>query len=112
MNSSKGPISYIKFVQHNTNRQDVAHQTVLHQAFQNQVDVILLQEPHCPRNYPTQGYVCLSHPSYHTIPPLKASLSSNIRPRVLAYIRKASGLEFSPRYDICQDPDLQIIEVS
>jgi len=38
---------------------------------------------------------------------------SNIRylPRVLTYVRKASNLEFSPKYDLYTDPDIQVIEV-
>ena len=34
-----------------------------------------------------------------------------IRPRVLAYIRKATNLTHTPRYDLCNDPDIQAIEI-
>jgi hypothetical protein len=109
-NSSK---SCIKFIQVNLNKQDIAHQTALQLAFESQTDILLLQEPYCPKNYQSNGYIGLQHSAYHLITPQPTQSLSNIRlrPRVLTYVRKASNLEFSPKYDLYSDPDLQVIEV-
>jgi exonuclease III len=105
--------SCIKFIQVNLNKQDIAYQTALQLAFESQTDILLLQEPYCPRNYQTNGYIGLQHSAYHLITPQPTQSLSNIRikPRVLTYIRKASNLEFTPKYDLSADPDLQVIEV-
>lgn len=103
----------IKFIQVNLNKQDIAHQTALQLAFETNTDILLLQEPHCPRNYQLGGYIGLQHPAFHLVTPEPTASLSNIRhkPRVLAYVRKASNLDFSPKYDLCSDPDVQVIEV-
>ena len=103
----------IKFIQVNLNRQDIAHQTALQLAFENKTDILLLQEPHCPRNFQLGGYVGLQHSAFHLVTPEPTTSLSNIRrkPRVLTYVRKASNLDFSPKYDLCSDPDIQVIEV-
>ena len=101
---------YVKLIQHNVNRQDGAHQTILEQAFTSHTDIILLQEPHCPSF--SDSFVGLTHPSFHIVTPQPGPSVSSIavRPRVLAYVRKSCDIEFTPRYDICNDPDMQIIE--
>jgi ribonuclease HI/exonuclease III len=103
----------VKFIQVNLNKQAAAHDTALQIALETQTDILLLQEPYCPRNYQTDRYIGLQHSAYYLLTPQPTSSYANIRekPRVLAYIRKAARLEFSPRYDLANDPDLQIIEV-
>ncbi len=61
----------MKFIQHNTNRQQEALHTVLHMALEDSVDVVLIQEPYIPK----EGYI--QHPSYYPVPPLqqRSSLS-------------------------------------
>src|SRR3954454_15327526 len=100
----------LKVTQHNTNRQDVAHHSVLQQALEGQIDVVLLQEPYFPGNQ-NSGFFTIGHPAFYTVLPHPTLQDCKIRPRVMAYIRKNSGLEFTPKYDLCNDPDLQIIEV-
>ena len=105
--SSKGSI---KLIQHNANKCSIAHHTILHQGFERSTDIILLQEPYCPK---INGvYVGLQHPAFHLVPPTSDATPSSfpIRPRVLAYIRKATNLTHTPRYDLCNDPDIQAIE--
>jgi ribonuclease HI len=108
--SSRGAI---KFLQVNLNKQGPAHQTAFELALESFTDILLLQEPSCPRNYQLGGYIGLQHSAYHLVTPQPTASLSNIRekPRVLTYVRKASKLDFHPRYDLCNDPDLQIIEV-
>jgi hypothetical protein len=103
----------IKFIQVNLNKQDIAHQTALQLAFESKTDILLLQEPYCPRNFQLGGYIGLQHSAYHLVTPEPTTNLSNLRrkPRVLTYVRKASNLEFSPRYDLYTDPDIQVIEV-
>jgi exonuclease III len=102
---------YIKFIQHNVNRQDAALHSILQQALTTFTDVVLLQEPYCFSNK-AGGFGALTHPSFHLVTPQPSSSPSDIRirPRVLTYIRKTCNVEFNPRYDICSDPDMQIIE--
>ena len=111
--SSSRSTKRIKFIQVNLNRGDIAHQTALQLAFESKTDILLLQEPNCPKNTQLGGYIGLQHPAYHLVTPEPVSSFSSIRtrPRVFTYIRKASNLEFSPRYDLCTDPDIQVIEV-
>jgi hypothetical protein len=101
----------IRFLQHNTNRQRGSHYTTLQQAFEKDIQVVVLQEPYCPRN-PLGGYIGLTHPSFHCIPPQPSTTLSNIskKPRVLTYVRK-NTIEFTPRYDLFNDPDIQALEV-
>ena len=101
----------VRCIQHNANRTDIAHHTVLQQGYETNTDIILLQEPYCPKI--NGRYASLQHPAYEIILPLSnASLASlSIRPRVLTYIRKARKLVYTPRYDIFEDPDLQAVKV-
>ena len=101
----------IRFIQHNANRCSIAHHTILHQGFERSTDIILLQEPYCPK---INGvHIGLQHSAYHLVLPTPSDNPSNIsiRPRVLAYIRKARNLNCIPRFDLCNDPDMQVIEV-
>ena len=101
----------IRCIQHNANKTDIAHHTVLQQGYETNADIILLQEPHCPKI--NGRYTSLQHPAYELILPLSNTSPSNIpvRPRVLSYVRKARNLVYTPRHDLFNDPDLQAIEV-
>jgi hypothetical protein len=102
----------LQFIQHNANRQITAHHAVLQQAVETATDVVLLQEPYCPSG--PLGYIALQHSAFYTIPPTPSATLDNfaIRPRVLTYIRKnpSSGYQFNARYDLCSDPDLQVLK--
>ena len=94
----------LTFIQYNINRSSPAHYSLLQQAFENtSTDIILIQEPYVAYNKLQGNFICISHPSFHTAPPIPM-LSNNIvseRPRTFTYIRKSSCLQFSPRYDLC-----------
>ena len=103
----------LTFIQHNVNHSSPVHYTVLQQAFELNTDVLLLQEPYVAFDKLQKNFICISHPSFHTVSPIPTPAANKIpeRPRTLAYIRKSTCLQFSPRYDLCEDPDMQIIEV-
>lgn len=111
MNNSSTGIQQISFIQHNTGKRDIAHYTILQQAYEAKVDIVLLQEPYSPRG--PQGFIGLSHPAYHLVLPQPSQGPSQIqvKPRVLTYIRKALQLAYTPRYDLQQDPDIQILQI-
>ena len=108
----------MKIVQHNLNRQKEALHSTLEVCTRNKVDIILFQEPYIARK-PTQdeqdeqdeSYICIQHGSYFAIPPKPTLLNIGQRPRVLAYIRRNSGIQANPRYDICNDLDIQVIDI-
>ncbi|KAK5989356.1 hypothetical protein PT974_10874 [Cladobotryum mycophilum] len=105
--------SYLKIFQHNTHRTDTVHHTALQLALEAKADIIMLQEPYCSRNKETGNWIALEHTAYNLITPQPGSSPSSIksRPRVLSYVRKASQLEFTPRYDLFNDPDILAIEI-
>ncbi len=105
-------VTAVHFLQHNVNRQQVAQQTVFEQALQARVDILLLQEPYLFKNNTTapSSFVCLQHSAFHSILP-QPSDRILVRPRVVTYIRKGAGFQFSPRYDLFSDPDLQAVEL-
>jgi len=101
----------INFVQHNVNRKKEAHFSVLENCLQKKIDIVLLQEPYLPQ---INGYhIAINHTAFYTIPPKISPNLSKIekRPRVITYIRKSAQIQFNPRYDICNDSDLQIIDI-
>ena len=107
MSSSPTEASRIRFIQVNINRQDAAYHSALQYALESKADVVLLQEPYCPRNPSTSGFIALQHSAFYTITPQPCNPSSiSEKPRVLTYIRKEAGIEFSTRYDLCNDPDV------
>ena len=101
----------MKVVQHNLNRQKEALFTTLEVCREKGVDIILLQEPYIGYLKDTDSYICIQHSAYYAVPPTRTLSGLSYRPRVLTYIRKNSNLQFNPRYDICNDQDLQVIEV-
>ena len=87
---------------------------MLQQAFESSTDVLLLQEPYVAQDRHKGIFIFISHPSFHTVSsqPIPITNRPAQRPRTLMYIRKSSGLQFSPRYDMCNDLDMQIVEVN
>jgi hypothetical protein len=57
----------IKIIQYNTNRSTETHHSVLQQAFEQKVDIVLIQEPQAFILEKQNHYTCNSHPAYHTI---------------------------------------------
>lgn len=104
----------ISFIQHNVNKQLPAHYAILQQAFENRIDIILLQEPALVSNPLNEGtWICIQHPSYYPILPEPGLSLTEIarRPRVLVYVRRLVGLQVGPRFDLALDPDFQVIKV-
>lgn len=91
----------IRFLQHNTKKVDAIHQTVLQLAFEQNIQILLLQEPYLLRTTTKDGkttYAAVNHPAYYTVLPQPSNPSSiEVKPRVIAYIKK--GLEFTTDYD-------------
>ena len=100
-------------IQHNVNHSSPVHYAVLQQAFEYNTDVVLIQEPYVAQDKQRGDFICISHPTFHIIPSMPFQSDNRLaeRPRTLAYIRKSSHLQFSPRYDLCKDSDMQIIEL-
>ncbi|KAK5991817.1 hypothetical protein PT974_05202 [Cladobotryum mycophilum] len=82
-------------------------------ALEAKADIIILQEPYCFNNKETGTWSVLEHTAYNLITPQPSPSPSSIKikPRVLSYVRKASQLEFTPRYDLFNDPDILAIEI-
>ena len=107
--SYSGSRSSIQLIQHNCNKQNAALQALFQQALEASADILLIQEP--PGGTDPLGWVPIQHSSFFTIPPDPPLSFYPLRPRVLAYVRKASMLEFRPRGDLVSDLDCQIIEI-
>ena len=68
----------LTFIQHNVNRSSPAHYSLFKQAFENtSTDIILIQEPYVAYNKLQGNFICISHPSFHTVP-LTPMISNNI----------------------------------
>lgn len=98
----------LKICQHNTARGREIQQSLFEVALQEESDLLFVQEPFMFHHNSTQSFRPTQHSAYHLIPPI---LTTDLRPRVLTYVKKSSQLQVSPRYDLVTDPDLQILEV-
>ena len=103
----------LTFIQHNVNHSSPAHNAILQQAFELNTNVLLIQEPYVAQDRLQGDFICISHPSFYTVSPTPMPALNRVRerPRTLTYIRKSPHLQFSPRYDLCKDPDMQVIEL-
>ena len=95
----------IRLVQHNCARSRPILEGCLQSAVRT-ADIILIQEPRIADDLSFQG----GHPAFDTLmPPTR----SGEKPRVMAFISKSHPyLKVGPRPDLCDDPDIQILEVS
>jgi len=94
----------IRIVQHNCNRSSNVILTILSIA-EKTADIVLLQEP----GFSDIAYAT-THPNFELLVPPRNNRKYN---RTAAYISKSNPyLLCSPRPDLSNDPDLQIIEVS
>lgn len=98
----------LTFLQHNVNKSREAHHSIFDIALRKRADFLCLQEPY---NYQIQGgpWRTLTHPSFYLLSPFEGHLDQKIR--VVTYVRVSAQIEFTPRYDILQDPDCQLFEV-
>ena len=95
----------IRMVQHNCARSKPILEGCLQSAVRT-ADIILIQEPRIADDATFQG----SHPAFDTLmPPTR----SGVKPRVMAFVSKSHPhLKVGPRPDLCDDPDVQILEIS
>src|SRR5690554_1900467 len=95
----------IRLVQHNCARSSPILEGCLQSAVRT-ADIVLIQEPRIADDLSFQG----GHPAFDTLlPPTR----SGEKPRVMAFISKSHPyLKVGPRPDLCDDPDIQILEVS
>ena len=91
----------------NAYRKNPILHSVLSEADEASLDIILVQEPWWD-NIGNGVEGAPSHPGWDTIPPEAAPTR---RPRVLAYVKKRPDLEVTLRSDLASDPDLQVLEV-
>ena len=105
----------IQIAQLNANRSpDVM--TVMQQEYLQDTDIILYQEPAFSRSsLPQHLFLTPKIPGFKTILPipinqLRAPPASRF-PRVMAYAREREDMIVVPRYDLCLDHDMMVIEV-
>ena len=93
----------IQIIQHNTAKSPNVMQTCLENSIKT-ADVVLIQEP-----YMSNDHVTISHPTFINIIPNNAT-----RPRVMTFIKKdsANHMTITPRPNIYQDSDIQVLDIS
>ncbi len=90
--------------------------TVMQQEYLRNADILLYQEPAFSRsNQPQHLFLTLKIPGFITILPrpidqLRTPPANRI-PRVMAYARERDDIIVVPRYDICLDHDILVIEI-
>jgi len=77
----------LTIMQANVGRGHVSHNLSLHLAHENNIDIILLQEPWIFHDLTAKKIY--THPNYQSFSPLS---TWNRRPRVFTYVRKSKGL--------------------
>jgi endonuclease/exonuclease/phosphatase family metal-dependent hydrolase len=82
----------LSILQINVGRGVSAHEIALFQAYSNNIDIILIQEPYIFENLARK--ITKKHPSYECFSPTDSWVTSG-RPRVLTYIRKKKGIQAS-----------------
>ena len=93
----------VKFIQHNCGRSTNAMISCLEYALSNQIDIVLFQEPW------TRDQKTISHLSFTCIMPKIATYRS----RVAIFVTKCNPkLQCTPRTDLIDDSDMQIIEIT
>ena len=93
----------VKFIQHNCAKSTNAMILCLEYALSNQIDIVLFQEPW------TRDQKTISHPSFTCIMPKIATYRS----RVAIFVTKGNPkLQCTPRTDLIDDYDMQIIEIT
>ena len=88
-NQQTGPLSILQL---NVGRAAAAHEITLFQAYSNNIDIILIQEPYIYKDLTRK--ITKKHPSYECFSPTDCWATSG-RPRVLTYIRREKGIQSS-----------------
>ena len=95
----------LSIVQHNTARSYPITQSLLQTAYENQIDVVLVQEP----AYSPQMDL-INHPAYIGILP-NYPYSTKL-PRAAAYWRKESRFKYTQVDQLCRDPDVLVLQIN
>ena len=82
--------SALKILSVNVGRSSVANELALQIAFQTRAVLLLVQEPYVSRDFNRR--ITRKHPSFECFTPVE---NWSVRPRVLTYSRKDSGLTFT-----------------
>src|SRR5229473_3387494 len=96
----------LQIMQHNVARSTNIMHSCLETAIKKGVHFVLLQEPWIAKN---DVSITVSHPAYTCILPHNIE---NIRPRVAIFAKKISAYSFCHRSDLCQDPDMIILDIA
>jgi hypothetical protein len=103
----------LSILQLNIGRAATSHEIALFQAYSNDIDIILIQEPYIFNNLTRK--ITKKHPSYECFSPIDSWEISG-RPQVLTYIRKKKGLQASQlRPDIADQEtllDILLLQIS
>ena len=92
----------IRILQHNCNRSTNVMQTILDYAVKN-ADIILIQESWIENNN-----ISISHPAFIKI----VWTERTVKARIMTFISKKANLNCTPRYDISNDSDIQMLEIT
>jgi hypothetical protein len=104
MNSHDQRAATIRIISHNANRSSTAVTAQLNTACKT-ADIILVPEVNI-----TDPRYEVTHPNFILVKPPKGQRRSN---RTAAYISRSNPfLQVTQRTDVCNDPDLQVLEVS
>jgi hypothetical protein len=85
---AKGPAKPLTILQANVGRGATAHEIALTIANDSSIDILLIQEPYVFADRTRR--ISKAHPMYESFAPLDDWI---IRPRVISYVRKGSGLQ-------------------
>ena len=94
----------LRILQYNCNRSTNVMQTILDYAVKN-ADIVLLQESWIENNN-----ISISHPAFMKV----AWTEKNVKARIMTFISKKANLNLNctPRYDISNDSDIQMLEIT
>ena len=81
-------MSQLTILQINVDKGGPQHEIALSTAYDEQTDVVLIQEPYISRDFPRR--ITKRHPSFNCFTPIDDW--TNSQPRVLTYVRKGAGL--------------------
>ena len=87
INRRRRPRKPLQVLQINVARGAIPHELALTHAFQHGVDIILVQEPYVFHDLPRR--ITKKHPAFECFSPTH---SWQLRPRVMTYVRKGTGL--------------------
>ena len=108
INHNHSDANKIRIISHNCARSQNVMLSILHTALLT-ADIALIQEPWIRKDRETGHQSTVSHPSFQSIIPPSID---NRRARVVAFISTTNPhLRTTSRPDLCNDPDLMILEV-